>query len=167
MNPTRRNVLDNRYIEIIFGGTNYYPYNPGNDSIEVLSGLLSGFDGEEPYYQVSLRLIREILVHIIPSPDFKLSVFFAVIDMILSETPTRQGILLVRRNRNVAQGTGALLAPNDWRLGSSFTDMVVLTMYQVTGTKGWHGKQLWVPNIKTPSSSNLLQCFGVGAGYIR
>lgn len=150
MNPTRRNVLDNRYIEIILGGTNYYPYNPGNDSIEVLSGLLSGFDGEEPYYQVSLRLIREILVHIIPSPDFKLSVFFAVIDMILSETPTRQGILLVRRNRNVAQGTGALLAPNDWRLGSSFTDMVVLTMYQVTGTKGWHGKQLWVPNIKLP-----------------
>lgn len=70
--------------------------------------------------------------------------------MILSETPTRQGILLVRRNRNVAQGTGALLAPNDWRLGSSFTDMVVLTMYQVTGTKGWHGKQLWVPNIKLP-----------------
>lgn len=28
---------------------------------------------------------------------------------------------------------------------------VVLTMYQVTGNKGWGGQQLWVPNIKLPN----------------
>lgn len=69
---------------------------------------------------------------------------------LLSENPTMQGILIVRRERNVAQGTGALLSPNDWQLGATFTDKVVLTMYQVTGTKGWGGKKLWVPNIKLP-----------------
>ena len=62
----------------------------------------------------------------------------------MSEHPTGQGILIVRRERNVAQGTGALLSPNDWQLGGTFSDKVVLTMYQVTGTKGWNGKNQYI-----------------------
>ncbi|MCD7824976.1 MAG: Z1 domain-containing protein [Clostridiaceae bacterium] len=150
LNPTRKNVLDNDYVEILSGGTNYYPSYPDNDSIETISKLLDVFSDKEPYYQVSLRLIKEILSHIIPSPDFKLKAFQSILETILSEQPTGQGILIVRRNRNVAQGTGALLSPNDWQLGASFTDKAVLTMYQVTGTKGWGGRPLWVPNIKLP-----------------
>lgn len=150
LNPTRKNVLDNDHVEILSGGTNYYPSYPDNDSIEVISGLLENFTEDVSYYQVNLRLIKEILSHIIPSPDFKLKAFQSILDTILSEHPAGQGILIVRRNRNVAQGTGALLSPNDWQLGGTFTDKVVLTMYQVTGTKGWGGKQLWVPNIKLP-----------------
>ena len=71
--------------------------------------------------------------------------------MMLADKPVAQGILIVRRNRDVAQGTGALLSPNDWSLGASFADKAVLTVYKVTGRKGWGGKQLWVPNIKFPS----------------
>ena len=59
--------------------------------------------------------------------------------------------MIVRRNRDVAQGTGALLSPNDWRLGSEFPSNLVLTMYQVTGNKGWSGRKLWIPNIKLPN----------------
>lgn len=88
--------------------------------------------------------------HIIPSPDFKLKAFCSVIDTMLSENPAGQGILIARRNRDVSQGTGALLSPNDWQLGAGFPSKVVLTMYQVTGRKGWGGKTLWVPNIKLP-----------------
>jgi hypothetical protein len=150
LNPTRKNVLDNKHVEIISGGTNYYPDNPDNDSIEEISKLLAPFSNDEPYNQVNLRLIKEILSHIIASPDFKLNAFLSVIDTILSEQPAGQGILLVRRGRDVAQGTGALLSPNDWNLGGTFPNRVVLTMYQVTGTKGWGGKALWVPNIKLP-----------------
>lgn len=160
LNPTRKNVLDNDHVGVISGGTNYYPFYPDNDSIEEISALLSPFSDTEPYYQVSLRLLKEILSHVIPSPDFKLSSFQSVIDTILSEFPTGQGILIVRRNRNVAQDTGALLSSNDWQLGSSFTDKVVLTMYQVTGTKGWGGKQLWVPNIKLPNDTMYYDVIG-------
>lgn len=160
LNPTRKNVLDNDHVGVISGGTNYYPFYPDNDSIEEISAILSPFSDTEPYYQVSLRLLKEILSHVIPSPDFKLSSFQSVIDTILSEFPTGQGILIVRRNRNVAQGTGALLSSNDWQLGSSFTDKVVLTMYQVTGTKGWGGKQLWVPNIKLPNDTMYYDVIG-------
>lgn len=150
INPTRKNVLDNKHVEILSGGTNYYPFNPDNDSIEGISKLLEPFSDNESYYQVNLRFIKEILSHIIASPDFKLTAFLSVIDTILSEQPAGQGILIVRRERNVAQGTGALLSPNDWKLGGTFLNKIVLTMYQVTGTKGWGGKALWVPNIKLP-----------------
>lgn len=153
LNPTRKNVLDNDHVEILSGGTNYYPSYPDNDSIEDISKILEIFTDTEPYYQVNLRLIKQILSHIIASPDFKLKAFLSVIDTILAEHPTGQGILIVRKNRNVAQGTGALLSPNDWQLGGTFTDKVVLTMYQVTGTKGWGGKPLWVPNIKLPHNT--------------
>lgn len=150
LNPTRKNVLDTDHVEMLSGGTNYYPYYPDNDSIEEISKLLEPFDADELYYQVSLRIVKEILSHIIPSPDFKLPAFISIIDTILSEQPTGQGILIVRRNRDVAQGTGALLSPNDWKLGSEFPSKLVLTMYQVTGNKGWGGRPLWVPNIKLP-----------------
>ncbi len=150
LNPTRKNVLDTDHVEAISGGTNYYPFYPDNNTIEDISNLLSVFSETEPYYQVSLRLMKELLSHVVASPDFKLKSFMSIIDVMLAEAPTTQGILIVRRNRDIAQGTGALLSPNDWNLGGSFPRKIVLTMYQVTGTKGWGGKQLWVPNIKLP-----------------
>ena len=153
LNPTRKNVLDTDHVEAISGGTNYYPFNLDNDTIEQISELLKPFSETEPYYQVSLRLMKEIFTHIKPSSDFKLASFNAIIDIMLAESPTTQGILIVRRGRDVAQGTGALLSPNDWQLGGSFPRKVVLTMYQVTGSKGWGGRPLWVPNIKLPDGA--------------
>ena len=29
----------------------------------------------------------------------------------------------------------------------------MLTLYKVTGDKGWQGKQVWVPNIKLPDDA--------------
>ena len=152
LNPTRANVLDNKKVFTLSGGTNYYPYYPDNHSIEDLDKLLAPFDDSEPSYQVSLRLLKELFSHISSAEDFKISSFVSVLDTMLAEHPASQGILIVRRNRNVAQGTGALLSPNDWSLGASFPSKVVLTMYKVTGQKGWGGKQLWVPNIKLPDN---------------
>lgn len=150
LNPTRKNVLDNDHIDMISGGTNYYPYSPDNDTIDEISDLLEPFSEKVPFYQVSLRLIKELLSHILPSYDFKLDAFQSILDTILADKPTAQGILIVRRGRDVAKGTGALLSPNDWKLGYSHPSRTVLTMYQMTGTKGWGGRCLWVPNIKLP-----------------
>lgn len=150
LNPTRKNVLDNDHVNVIAGGTNYYPFYPDNDSIDAISQLLVSFSETEDFYQVNLRFIKEVLLHIIASSDFKLSAFLSVVDAMLSEKPSCQGVLIVRRNRDIAQGTGALLSPNDWKLGATFTDKVVLTMYQVTGNKGWNNQPLWIPNVKLP-----------------
>lgn len=151
LNPTRLNVLDKKKVFTLSGGTNYYPYDPDNDSIDELDKLLKVFDDKTPSFQVNLRLMKEIFRHITSAEDFKVDSVVSVLDTILSDKPTAQGVLIVRRNRDVAKGTGALLSPNDWRLGASITDKVVLTMYKMTGTKGWGGRQLWVPNIKLPN----------------
>ena len=151
LNPTRPNVLDKKKVFTLSGGTNYYPFDPDNDSIEELDELLKIFDDKTPSYQVNLRLMKEIFRHITSAEDFKVDSVVSVLDTILAEKPAAQGILIVRRNRDVAKGTGALLSPNDWSLGASVTDKVVLTMYKMTGTKGWGGRQLWVPNIKLPN----------------
>lgn len=150
LNPTRANVLDNQKVFMLSGGTNYYPYNPDNNTIEELDALLAPFSETEPSYQVNLRLMKEIFNHVTSDEDFDIKSFVSVLDTILSEKPSAQGILIVRRGRDVAKGTGALLSPNDWSLGGSFTNQVVLTMYKVTGRKGWDGRELWVPNIKLP-----------------
>lgn len=152
LNPTRANVLDNQKVFMLSGGTNYYPFDPENESIEALDRLLAPFSDTEPTYQVNLRLMKEIFSHITSGEDFEIKSFVSVLDTILSETPSAQGILIVRRGRDVAKGTGALLSPNDWNLGGSFTNQVVLTMYKVTGRKGWNGRELWVPNIKLPNN---------------
>ena len=116
------------------------------------SDLLQAFDESQPCYQVSLRLMRDIFSYIESEDDFKVSIFSSIIETMLADKPVEQGILIVRRNRNVAKGTGALLSPNDWQLGASVTNKIVLTMYQMTGDKGWGGEKIWVPNIKLPDN---------------
>lgn len=152
LNPTRPNVLDNKKVFTLSGGTNYYPFDPDNDSIEALDELLKVFEDTTSTYQVNLRLMKELFKHITSAEDFKVDSVISILDTILTEKPTAQGVLIVRRNRDVAKGTGALLSPNDWSLGASVTDKVVLTMYKMTGRKGWGGRQLWVPNIKLPQN---------------
>lgn len=153
LSPTRRAVIDERHVNVISGGTNYYPSDPDNRTIDDISEILKNFDDAQESYTVSLNLIRTILSHIIPSPDFRLHAFDAILEMMIADEPGAQGMLVVRRGRDVAQWTGALLSPKDWQISNSRPDRVVLTMYQVTGTKGWHGKKLWVPNIKLPNGN--------------
>ena len=151
--PTRKDVIDNRSVYALTGGTNYYPFEPENDSIEQLDNILSSFDEKEPYYQISLKLVIDLLRHIKSGSDFIVEHFINTIETILADKPTSQAILIVRRNRNITKGTGALLSPNDWKLGGDITDKTVLTMYKMSGNASWNNKQLWVPNIKLPTNN--------------
>lgn len=153
LNPTRKNVLDNKKIFTLTGGVNYYPLSPDNNTIEALDELLKKFDEHISHYQVSLRLVKEILKHVVTDTDFRLSSFIAVIDVFLAEKPSQQASLIVRRNRDIRKGSGALLSSNDWNIGRNIQDKVVLTMYQMTGDKGWNGRKIWVPNIKLPDNT--------------
>ena len=152
INPTRKNVIDNKHVATFSGGTNYFPSDPRNDSIEALDSLLERFDSDEKYYQVSLKLIADILNHISDGSGFAMPSFLSCIKAIIAENPTAQAALIVRRERNVAKGTGALLSPNDLAIGNAISDKTVLTLYKMTGEKGWNGQKLWVPNIKLPGN---------------
>lgn len=150
LRPTRKNVLDNRSVFTFCGGVNYFPFTPSKD-IATIDKLLEKFDGEDNY-TVSLKFIVNILEQIdITSDDWSAPAFIGFLNSIIAENPLSQAKLIVRRNRDIAEGTGTLLSENDRKLGDSFTDITVLTMYKVTGRKGWNGRQVWIPNIKLPS----------------
>ncbi|MST69701.1 restriction endonuclease [Clostridiales Family XIII bacterium RF-744-FAT-WT-3] len=150
--PTRKNVLDNNTIGMYSGGVNYFPFYPINRSTSSLDEMLSSFpDGE---YSVSLKIIVKILQQTGSEEyDWNEKVFEGFINSFIAENPIAQGFMIVRRNRDIAKGTGTLLSPNDRALGDSIKDSVVLTLYKVTGNKGWDGEKLWIPNIKLPGNA--------------
>ena len=152
LRPTRKNVLDKNTVGVFSGGVNYFPFYPTNNTTEELDDILKDFDDD--IYTVSLNLICEILMHVGSElNDWNEKVFIGFIKALLTENTLAQGKLIVRRERDLTKGTGTMLSPNDRSLGGGFTDAVVLTMYKVTGNKGWNGEQLWIPNIKLPGDS--------------
>lgn len=149
LRPTRKNVLDKTTLGVYSGGVNYFPFYPVNKSTEVIDELLQPF-GEETY-TVSLKLMKSVLEQMSSEiGDWNAGAFIGFINTFLAENSIAQGKLIVRRERDISKGTGTLLSPNDRALGESFPDDVVLTMYKVTGNKGWNGHKIWIPNIKLP-----------------
>lgn len=149
LKPTRKNVLDKKAVGVYSGGVNYFPFYPVNKDINALDEILSVFENDT--YSVSLKLFTRILDLLdSETEDWNAKVFKGFINSMLAENPSAQGKLIVRRNRDIAKGTGTLLSPNDRKLGDEYEEEVVLTIYKVTGNKGWNGEQLWIPNIKLP-----------------
>ena len=135
---------------MLVGGVSYFPFYPTNDDISQIDNMLSAFS-ENDGYSVNLQLIYQIIQMIDSEKgDWNKKSYLSFLSSYISEDPSRQGVLIVRRGRDIAKGTGTLLSPNDRALVSKITDQVSLTMYKVTGTKGWDGKELWIPNIKFP-----------------
>lgn len=152
LKPTRKNVLDKKSVGVYSGGVNYFPFYPVNKDINALDEILSAFEND--IYSVNLKLITRILDLLdSETEDWNAKVFKGFINSMLAENPSAQGKLIIRRNRDIAKGTGTLLSPNDRKLGDEYKEEVVLTIYKVTGNKGWNGKQLWIPNIKLPGES--------------
>ncbi len=149
LRPTRKNVLDNKVVGMYTGGVNYFPFYPTNRSIEELDKLVCGF--EDGLYTVSLKIVVKLLECVgSECDDWNAKAFIGFVNTFIADNPLSQGTLIIRRNRDIGKGTGTLLSPNDRELGAAHTDTVVLTMYKVTGNKGWNGQQLWYPNIKLP-----------------
>ena len=152
LKPTRKNVLDKTAIEIYSGGVNYFPFYPNNKSIDAIDEILQAFPDD--VYTVSVKIMIKILEQTgAEENDWNSSVFIGFINTLLASNPLEQGKLIVRRERDISKGTGTLLSPNDRKLGDEYPEEVVLTVYKVTGNKGWNGKKLWIPNIKLPGDN--------------
>ncbi len=152
LKPTRKNVIDNHAVSVFCGGVNYFPFAPRNKDIVLLDDLLEKFVNDDPY-TVNLHFIIRILEQIESDDDWPVQTFIEFLNSMLAENPSTQAKLIVRRGRNITEGTGTLLSENDRKLGDTINATVVLTMYKVTGKKGWEGKEIWVPNIKLPNDS--------------
>ncbi len=151
LKPTRKNVLDNNVVLTFTGGVDYFPFSPDNKNIEKIDEMLSRYDND--VYSVNLNVFVNILENVVSkSSDWNPENFIGILQTMLSVKPRAQGRLIVRRDRDISAGTGTLLSPNDRALGKAISDFPVLTMYKVTGNKGWDGRKIWIPNIKLPGT---------------
>lgn len=151
LRPTRKNVLDSSALFTYCGGVNYFPFAPKNRNIKIIDDMLSKF-GDEGSYTVNLKFVISLLEQIDnDTNDWSAEALIGFINSIIAEKPLSQAQLIVRRERDISEGTGTLLSETDRRLGDQFPNITVLTMYKVTGRKGWGGQKIWIPNIKLPS----------------
>lgn len=149
LKPTRKNVLDKKIVGVYSGGVNYFPFYPTNKNISILDEILAPFTDE--IYTVSMKLFVKIMEQMdSDGEDWNVKAFIGFINTFIAQNPLAQGKLIVRRDRDIGKGTGTMLSPNDRALGDQYRDDVVLTVYKVTGNKGWNGEKIWIPNIKLP-----------------
>lgn len=149
--PTRSAVVEDLAAGCIIGGAHHFPVNPNQDNLFKLDGLMSKYDGGEPFYlidfQVAVNLLQacnEEELGQIPSKQFEYS--------IQNINKDNKVVLIVRRERSISTGTGTLISPNDRKLANGFVDDSVLILYRLQGetANGWLGNPFWIPNVKLP-----------------
>lgn len=156
--PTRRAVVDQSLFAQYVGGVNYFPNNPDQ---QLWSGLkldkafeeLARNDGEIQCPLDELMSILE-LFRSSNTDEWSTQGFIDALKMYQGHRDANTtGLIVVRRDRDIAFGTGTLLSPNDRTLAMSVTDRPVLIAYRLIGghDKGWRGSPFWIPNIKLPN----------------
>ena len=154
--PTRKNVLDNKFLYIVAGGTNYFASMPIEANLHTIDDLIGEYSEQRDVVTDKDTVVRLLsLTGSYEKSDFDSKKFINCCNALALKRPSVRFRLIVRTNRDIAKGTGTLLSPNDRSLGEKFNDDVVLTMYRVNGSveKGWSGTPVWVPNIKFPSNA--------------
>ena len=158
--PTRKNVLNDKSLRLIAGGKNYFSDNPDQKNLNSINSLmddLEDFNEEsEGLYQIDSEFMISILSALgdYNKWDWDVSKFISCINAIKSKRPSLKYYLLVKSNRKISKGTGTMLSPNDRKIGDTKSNDLILTLYQVTGDieSNWDGNPFWLPNIKFPQN---------------
>lgn len=156
INPTRKNVLGNKFLNMIVGGVNIFVTNPLPINTKIVNRLVEHYASEDSV-EVPAEELLEVLKYVgdLDNTDFDSSKFSYCISALREKRPTVKYRLIVRIDRNSSRGAGTLLSPTDRKLGDKFNNDIVLTLYRVLGDveKGWYGHPLWIPNIKFPDNT--------------
>ncbi|WP_052078184.1 Z1 domain-containing protein [Porphyromonas gulae] len=166
--PTRTNVIDKQYLNLIVGGVNTFASHPIEANTSIVDRLIDSYSRMDSVVCPAEILID--LLHYVGDADiaiFNSGKFVNCIRALKGKRPSIICRLIVRTNRDIAKGTGSLLSPNDRKLGELYKDDIVLTMYRIIGSKekGWNGNPIWIPNIRFPNGvcfystdDSLLEC---------
>lgn len=157
--PTRKNVIDNKILNLIVGSVNYFPRNPIQNAVKTdrIDSLTITIDESVAYEETDISTLLEIMAFLgsEKNNEWNIDKFIGCVKALQQKRPHIKCKLIIRRNRDIGKGTGTLLSPTDRTLGDSMTDSIILTLYRVNGQKekGWNGEPFWIPNIKFPFDS--------------
>ena len=90
LNPTRGAVLDNKHVTAISGGTNYFPREPDNTSIDELDALLSAYSEKNDFYSVELNVLLDVLKYITCEASFYLQSFISCLHTLRAKNADAQ-----------------------------------------------------------------------------
>jgi hypothetical protein len=155
--PTRRSVVDQSLFSQFVGGVNYFPNSPDQEKWgdEYLDTELERLSPDDADLEVPIEEFFNIFGRFESSNtgEWSTSTFLTALKMYMDHRGAKKsGLILIRRNRDVAFGTGTLLSANDRNRTLLTRDKPVLVLYRLNGSldKGWDGRSFWVPNIKLP-----------------
>ena len=156
--PTRKQVLDNKALNIITGGINFFALNPSeSDPIEI-DNLLNSYDEKKDYYEVNGEMFISVLEKVEKNNvDWNGMKYANCAKALLQRRPSQKFVIAVRRNREISKGTRTLLSETDNKLSKRLEEDAVLILYRLSGktSNGWKGNPVWVPNIKFPDRMNF------------
>ncbi len=155
--PTRKNVIDNDFLNFIAGGVNFFPNNPVENYTAEIDNLLIQYSTENETETTTFDTIQNLLKYVGSSEvvDWDTEKFVDCVQSLSVKRPSTKCYLIIRRDRDISKGTGTLLSPTDRKIGDKLNKALVLTLYRVNGqsSKGWNGKPFWIPNIKFPDDA--------------
>jgi hypothetical protein len=155
--PTRKNVIDNEFLNFIAGGVNFFPNNPIENYTEQIDELLENYQIESDTEMTTFDTVQQLLKYVGSADivDWDTEKFIDCVQALSVKRPSTKCYLIIRRNRDISKGTGTLLSPTDRKIGDKLNKEIVLTLYRVNGqaSKGWNGKPFWIPNIKFPDDA--------------
>ena len=150
--PTRNNVIDNDFVNIVVGGVNFFSRNPIQTNASEIDKILESYT-EKDYYEVKGDMILDLLKNVgdIDTTDWNAK-YVDCVQALIKQRPLQKFCLIVRRGRDISKGTGTLLSPTDRSIGERLKSQLTLTLYRVKGdaSKDWNGDPFWIPNIKFP-----------------
>jgi hypothetical protein len=153
--PTRSNVVDRSAYEWLVGGTNYFPSDPNEANYSQILDFIQKLSFEPHGQLISPQIAKDILLATKTSDNagWPVEAFVAALDALAARPSPAPVRLLVRNDRNIKKDTGTLLSPDDRAIGALFPGEIVITLYELVGSKdkGWQGKPFWIANVKLPA----------------
>lgn len=165
--PTRKNVIDEDFLNIIVGGIDMFASYPKHKHVATLDLMLDGFDSESEYHAPKLDFICDLLARLEShsKQDWDKEAYINCVKALSANEKITDGILIVKRDRDIRRAPTTMLSPTDRAIGKKFPNKVVLTLYRIKGegeAKGWTDDSgaRWMPNIKFPEGMNFCNIDG-------
>ncbi len=156
--PTRKNVIDEDYLNLVIGGVDMFASYPKRKHVKDIDLMLDVFEGKTgSYEEVPLKFITDLLKKLESESksDWDHESYINCIKALKADKKEKNGILIVRRDRDIKRAPRTMLSEDDRMIGKKIKDKAVLTVYRIKGEgedKGWHENTgpRWMPNIKLP-----------------
>ena len=166
--PTRKNVIDDDFLNVIVGGVDMFASFPKKKYVHDIDLMLDSFESSSgSYREVELSFIIDLLERLESEKksDWNNKAYINCVKSLQSNKTKYNGIVIVRKDRDIRKSPRTMLSEDDRLLGRKFSKSVVLTVYRIRGegeNKGWSDDPgpRWMPNIRLPLSTTFYKTDG-------